>query len=68
MTRVLNGSSASDLSEQVITYCRCFEIARVDGQVIRLTDHSKNLTFLGETFISDGGFTISALESEKILL
>ena len=67
MSRVLNGTLSTDLQGGVYTLARCFEITRKDGTVVRLTDHHKDITFLGNTYLSDGGFTTSAMESGENL-
>ena len=67
MTRVLNGTLSTDLADQSLTLCRCWEITKTDGTVNRVTDHDQDLTFLSNTFESDNGFTISAVESGENL-
>lgn len=67
MSRALNGILSSDLQSGVLTLSRCFEITRKDGVVVRLTDHHKDIILQGETYLSDGGFSSSAMESGENL-
>lgn len=63
MSRILNGSFSTQKDEETLSLCHCWEITLTNGNVIRLTDHDKDLTFLGETFVADNGFRLSMLES-----
>ena len=67
MTRALSGTLSTDLANNVLTLCRCWQITKTNGDIVRLTDHDQNLTFQSNTFYSDGGFSISALESAENL-
>lgn len=67
MSRAMFGTMSTHISGETLTLCHCWQITLTNGTVYRLTDHDQDLTFLGETFISDGGFTISMLESGENL-
>lgn len=67
MPRTLNGTIATDLAGDALTLCRVWQITRTDGVVVRLTDHDQDVTFMGATYLSDGGFTISSVESGENL-
>ena len=67
MTRTLNGSLATDIANDTLNLCRCWQITKRDGTIIYLTDHSKDLVFGGQTYLSDGGFSISNLQSAENL-
>jgi len=67
MSRTLNGTLSTNIIDGCLTLCRCWEIVKVSGGTLRLTDHDTDVEFLGETFASDGGFTISNLESGENL-
>lgn len=67
MPRTFYGTFETDLANNALTICRLWEITKRDGNIVRLTDHSKNISFGGNTFASDGGFSISALETGENL-
>lgn len=67
MSRAMFGSMATHITGETLTLCHCWQITLTSGTVHRLTDHDQDLVFLGETFVSDGGFDISMLESGENL-
>lgn len=52
-----DGLLAADSTE----FCGLWTITRRDGKVIRLTDHDRDVPFMGNVYRSDIGFTSSAI-------
>lgn len=67
MTRVLNGTLSTDLQGDVTTFCRCWEITKTNGDIVRITDHDADVILESNTYTTDGGFTISAVEAGENL-
>lgn len=67
MSRTFYSTLSTHLAQETITMCFCWSIEKTDGTFIYLTDHDKDLTFLGQTFVSDDGFTLSMLETGQNL-
>lgn len=67
MSRTFYGTLATHLAGETLTLCYCWVITKTDGTSIYLTDHDKDLTFLGNTHVSDDGFTLSMIESGQNL-
>lgn len=53
--REINGEFSARLESGVTTTCLCWRIARVDGFVLRLTEHDWALTVDGENFLPGAG-------------
>lgn len=65
MSRIFNGNFAAHLAGDSTTLCNCWEITLANNSVVRLTNHDKDLTFLGQTFEALNSFTASMLESKQ---
>ena len=67
MSRVMHGAMSNHLTSESLTVANCWEISLRNGTITRLTNHDKDLTFLGETFEAASGFDISMIESGENL-
>lgn len=54
---------AETLSENLTYLCRLWAITRVDGEVMRFTDHDKDITFGGEFYTSNNSFQATAVSN-----
>ncbi|MBB3963739.1 DUF2163 domain-containing protein [Rhizobium metallidurans] len=52
------------LSGDATTVCRAWRVTRRDGVVLGFTEHDRDLTFSGTTFLAASGFSASAAEEE----
>jgi len=67
MTRILHGNYATHIQGETTTICNCWEITLTNSTVVRITNHDKNLPFMGETFEAASGFDTSMLETGENL-
>lgn len=64
MSKVLASGLQSHLDTGVTTMVYCWRITRSDGIVQGFTEHDKDLTFGGDTYIASSGFSGSKINSE----
>lgn len=55
------------LKLQTTTVATCWEITRSDGQVFRFTDHNADISFEGNTYYADIGYTRSAVANNSTM-
>ncbi|WP_099823882.1 DUF2163 domain-containing protein [Oceaniglobus indicus] len=58
----LSAEFQTHLASGITTVCRCWHVARPDGESYGFTDHDGNLTFEGIDFLANGGLSARALE------
>jgi len=61
--KTLGTDFAAHLAGGTTTLCRCWRLARRDGEVMGFTDHDRDLSFDGVTFRAATGLTPSRVES-----
>lgn len=61
--KTLQGTLGAHLASGVTTLCRCWRVQRADGQVFGFTDHDQQLSFGGDLYKPETGFTRSETES-----
>jgi len=62
--RTLPPALADALQGSATTLCRCWSLTRLDGAILRFTDHDRDLTIAGQMFEAQSGFDAAAVESE----
>jgi uncharacterized phage protein (TIGR02218 family) len=65
--RSIPAALQTHLTGEVISLAKLIKITRTDNVVVRLTSHDRDLVVGGDTYQSDIGFTISALQSTDTL-
>jgi len=64
MPAILQNANRALLKHRCHTWANCWTIERVDGTVLRFTDHSAPLVIDGATFLAAGGFNASARQAQ----
>ena len=59
--RSVSAALATHLAGEVVTLATLWKIVRTDGQVFGFTDHDQDITISGQTYLSSGGHTSSAI-------
>lgn len=54
---------ATHMAGEVLTPADCVRITKVDGSVLALTSHDREITFEGTTYLSGATFDLSAIKS-----
>jgi len=62
--RTLGEGLAAHLAGEATTTCHCWRVTRRDGRVLGFTEHDRDLTFEGTTFLAASGFSASEADSE----
>lgn len=65
MTLTILGAADSLRSKQSMKLTKIFEVTRVDGQVMRFTEHDQQIVFDGNVYSPDAWADSSAIRSEK---
>lgn len=61
--RTLPAPLAAHLAGAVLTLATCWRVARRDGLVLRFTDHDRDLSVAGETYLARTGYARAAVGS-----
>ncbi|TPW29439.1 DUF2163 domain-containing protein [Martelella alba] len=62
--KTINADLANHLVNASTTICFCWRLKLGDGSVLGFTEHDRDLTFDGTTFLAASGFSASAMQSE----
>ncbi|MEJ0009868.1 MAG: DUF2163 domain-containing protein [Alphaproteobacteria bacterium] len=62
--QTLSTDLAAHIAQEVTTLATCWRIQRLDGAAFCFTDHDKDLTVGGQTYLADSGMTPSAVTSQ----
>lgn len=63
MAKTIPAALESHLAQEVTTLTTIWEITRADGQIVRLTEHDRNLVVDGDTYTATFGYMRSAISS-----
>lgn len=63
MSKSISGALRRHLAQECTTLATCWRITRTDGQAFYLTDHDRDLTIGGQTYLADSGYTRTAVTS-----
>ncbi|MBY0408103.1 MAG: DUF2163 domain-containing protein [Rickettsiales bacterium] len=61
--KTLSTALAAHLQQEVTTLATCWKLTRKDSVVLGFTDHDRDITFEGVTYLAKTGFTPSAIQS-----
>jgi len=63
MAKTITATLETHISQSVTTLATLWKITRTDGEILRLTDHDLNLTFDGEEYLAQDGYSASQIQS-----
>lgn len=63
MSRSISAALKAHLAQDVTTVAYCWKVTRTDGQVYGFTDHDKDLTVDGVTYLAAVSFDASSMET-----
>jgi uncharacterized phage protein (TIGR02218 family) len=63
--KTISAALDSHLNREVTTLCTCWKIVRTDGETFCFTDHDNNITFEGDVYQSETGYTRTAISTEN---
>lgn len=67
MAKNCSAALEAHLKGNVTTTCTCWKVTRTDGIVLGFTDHVRDVTFDGMSFVAASGYTRSAISSNASL-
>lgn len=63
MPRTISAAMLAHIQQEVTTLATCWRLTRRDGVIFRFTDHDRDLTISGDTYLAAVGYTRSAISS-----
>lgn len=67
MSKTISAALKAHLAQQEQTTCTCWKVTLAGGTVKGFTDHDRNLTISGVTYLAASGYTASAIDTSSAL-
>lgn len=65
--KVFSAGFKTSVTASGTTLCTVWKITRKDGKVYAFTDHDRDMTISGETYLAAGGYSASAIKSDSAM-
>jgi hypothetical protein len=67
MAKIVSSAMETHLNQEVTSLCACWKVDRPDGAVYCFTDHDQDLTYNGNLYLANTGFTRTSMASTASL-